>query len=62
MKLTDSLIVKLKEAENEEMAMKILKETKMNVEKAGIVLDDEDLEKVAGGKYNGISGSKLIFQ
>jgi hypothetical protein len=49
MKFTDKLEGKLKGAQSEEEAKKIIDETKKNVEEAGIVLDDADLDKVAGG-------------
>ena len=49
MELTDNLKGKLEEAKNEEEAKKILEETKKNVEDAGVVLDDAELDKAAGG-------------
>ena len=51
MELTDNLKGKLEEAKNEEEAKKILEETKKNVEDAGVVLDDAELDKAAGGKF-----------
>ena len=49
MKLTEDLKKKLGGAESEEEVKTILTETKQNVEEAGVILDDEDLDKVAGG-------------
>ena len=49
MRLTEDLKKKLGEAGSEEEVKKILEETKKNVEDAGVVLDDTDLDKVAGG-------------
>ncbi len=48
MKLTDELKGKLENASEEE-AKKILEETKKDVEDAGVILDDEDLDQIAGG-------------
>lgn len=51
MRLTEDLKKKLGGAGSEEEVKKILEETKKNVEDAGVVLDDTDLDKVAGGTY-----------
>ena len=48
MKLTDELKGKLENASEEE-AKKILEETKKDVEDAGVILDDAELDKAAGG-------------
>ena len=48
MKLTENLQNKLNNATAEE-AKAILAETKQNVEDAGIVLEDSELDEVAGG-------------
>ena len=50
MKLTDELQNKLGNAKSEDEVKKILGETKQNVEDAGVILDDEELDQVAGGK------------
>ena len=49
MKLTEDLKKKLEGAESEEEVKTILTETKQNVEEAGVILDDADLDQVAGG-------------
>ena len=48
MKLTEELKGKLENASEEE-AKKILEETKKDVEEAGVILDDAELDKAAGG-------------
>ena len=48
MKLTEELKGKLENASEEE-AKKILEETKKEVEEAGVILDDAELDKAAGG-------------
>ena len=49
MEFTDELKVKLEGAKNKEEAKKIIEETKKGVEEAGVVLDDAELDKAAGG-------------
>lgn len=49
MKLTEELKGKLENAASSEEAKKILDETKKNIEGEGVILDDEDLDQVAGG-------------
>ena len=49
MKLTEKLKGKLKNAASAEEANKILAEAKKGAEDAGVILDDGDLDKVAGG-------------
>ncbi|MBR4808138.1 MAG: hypothetical protein IKZ65_06575 [Lachnospiraceae bacterium] len=49
MKLTDELQNKLGNAKSEDEVKKILGETKQNVEEAGVILDDEELDQVFGG-------------
>ncbi len=49
MKPTDKLQNKLENAKSEDEVKKILGETKQNVEEAGVVLDDAELDQVAGG-------------
>ena len=49
MKLTGELKEKVEKAENKEEAKKILGETKQNVEEAGVILDDAELDQVSGG-------------
>ena len=50
MKLTDDLKNKIDGAKSEEEVKEILGETKKNVEEAGVILDDAELDQVAGGK------------
>ncbi len=52
MKITDELKEKLEGAKNEEEAKKIIEETKKNAEEAGVVLDDSELDKAAGGWFH----------
>ena len=49
MKLTDDLKKKLEAAKTKEEAKEILDEAKKNMEDAGIILDDTELDQVAGG-------------
>ena len=49
MKLTDKLQNKLENAKSEDEVKKILGETKQNVEEAGLTLDDDEVDQVAGG-------------
>lgn len=49
MKLTEELKGKPETASSEKEAKKILKETKKDVEDAGVILDDEDLDNASGG-------------
>ena len=49
MKLTDELQNKLGNAKSEDEVKKILGETKKNVEEAGLILDDAELDQVSGG-------------
>ena len=51
MELTDNLKKKLGGAQSEEEVKEIVDETKKNVEAAGVILDDEDLDKAAGGVF-----------
>ena len=50
MKLTNELQNKLSNAKSEEEKKNILAETKQNAENAGIVLEDAELDEVAGGR------------
>ncbi len=50
MKLTDKIKEKIDNAKSEEEAKTILESVKDGAEEAGVILDDEDLDKVAGGK------------
>ena len=59
MKLTDELQNKLGNARSEDEVKKILGETKQNVEEAGVILDDAELDQVAGGVDGGESGQFL---
>lgn len=49
MKLTDELQKKIEEASGDE-TMTILNETKKKAKEAGILLDEEELAQVAGGR------------
>ncbi len=49
MKITESLKAKLDNAASNEEVKKILDETKKGVEDAGIILDEAELNEVAGG-------------
>ncbi len=49
MRLTKETETSLKNAASAEEANKILLETKKGVEDAGVILDEEDLDKIAGG-------------
>ena len=59
MKLTDELQNKLKNAKSEDEVKKILGETKQNVEEAGVILDDAELDQVSGGVDGGESSQFL---
>ena len=58
MKLTDELQNKIGNAKSEDEVKKILGETKKNVEDAGVILDDAELDQVAGGFL--IKGNKDV--
>ena len=49
MKLTDELKKKIDNAKSEEEVKSILEEFKGGVEEAGLILNDEELDSVAGG-------------
>ena len=49
MKLTEDLKNKIDGAKSEEEVKSILAETKQNVEDAGVILDDAELDQVSGG-------------
>ncbi len=49
MELTENLKKKLGGAQSEEEVKEIIGETKKNVEEAGVILDDADLDEAAGG-------------
>jgi len=53
MKLTDDLKNKIDGAKSEEEVKEILGETKKNVKDAGVILDDAEMDQVAGGLYFG---------
>ena len=59
MKLTDELQNKIGNAKSEDEVKKILGETKKNVEDAGVILDDADLDQVAGGFVINIESNQL---
>ncbi len=50
MQLTNELKMKLNNAKTKEEAEMILATAKKNIEAAGIILNDEELNKVAGGE------------
>ena len=58
MKLTNELKNKLNNATPDEVK-KILGETKKNVEDAGVILDDAELDQVSGGLVDGIDGVSM---
>ena len=49
MKLTDQIKEQIDNAKSEEEVKTILENVKDGAEEAGVILDDEDLDKVAGG-------------
>lgn len=49
MKLTNELKKKIENASSAEEVKTILNNIKSDAEEAGIILDDEDLDKIAGG-------------
>ena len=55
MEFTDNLKGKLEGAKTQEEAKKIIEDTKKNVEDAGVILDDAELDKAAGGYHAGYS-------
>ena len=59
MKLTDELQNKIGNAKSEDEVKKILGETKKNVEDAGVILDDAELDQVAGGFVINIESNQL---
>lgn len=55
MKLTDDLKKKLERAQSKEETELIFAETKKGVENAGVILDDAELDQVAGGALTGVN-------
>ena len=51
MKFTEKIKDKIDNAKSEEEVKSILENVKDGAEEAGLILDDEDLDKVAGGIY-----------
>ena len=49
MKLTDQIKEKIDNAKSEEEVKAILENVKAGAENAGLILDDEDLDKASGG-------------
>lgn len=49
MELTDKIKEKLDNAKSEEEVKTILEEVKCGAEAAGVILDDEEVDQVAGG-------------
>ena len=62
MELTENLKKKLGGAQTEEEVKEIIDETKKNVEAAGVILDDADLDEAAGGGSKIFSGGKVLFR
>ena len=62
MKLTDDLKKKLERAQSKEETELILAETKKGVENAGVILDDAELDQVAGGVVTGVNYTNLDSQ
>ena len=50
MEFTDTLKTKIKTARTEEEVKNIIEETRKNVADAGVILNDAELDKAAGGK------------
>lgn len=50
MKFTEKIKDKIDNAKSEEEVKSILENVKDGAEEAGLILDDEDLDKVAGGE------------
>ena len=59
MKLTEDLKNKIDGAKSEEEVKSILAETKQNVEDAGVILDDAELDQISGGVVDGIDGVSM---
>ena len=51
MELTDKIKEKIENAKSEEEVKTILENVKGGVEDAGVILDDADLDQVAGGVF-----------
>ena len=49
MKLTDELKKKIDDVATQEKVKEILSDTKKDVEQAGLILEDAELDRVAGG-------------
>ncbi len=60
MEFTNDLKKKLEGAQNKEEVQAIIDETKKGVEAAGVILDDEDLDKAAGGVAKTIPPRKNV--
>ena len=58
MQFTNDLKGKLEEAKNEEEVKSIIENTKKNVEVAGVILDDADLDEAVGGVEKTLPGGK----
>ncbi len=59
MKLTEKLQNKIDGAKSEQEVKTILAETKQNVEDAGVILDDAELDQISGGLVDGIDGVSM---
>lgn len=51
MELTDKIKEKIENAKSEEEVKTILEDVKGGAEEAGVILDDAELDQVAGGVY-----------
>ena len=60
MKLTDDLKKKLETAQSKEEAEAILAEAKKAAEDAGVILDDAEMDQVAGGMGPAVLINDLI--
>ena len=60
MKLTDELKKKIDNAGTEEEVKEILSDTKKDVEQAGLILEDAELDRVAGGMGGDVYGGFII--
>ena len=59
MKLTDDLKKKLETAQSKEEVEAILAEAKKAAEDAGILIDDAEMDQVAGGVVTGVNFTNL---
>ncbi len=60
MKLTDQIKEKIDNAKSEEEVKTILENVKEGAEDAGLILDDEDLDRASGGGRRGGIGDLKV--